>query len=156
MTMPSNDAYDALLRPSRLYTRNEVLARPCPVPARPGVYAWYFREVPPGVPVQGCRTHDGVPLLYVGISPSKPPTNGKLPSRESVAKRLRYHFAGNAAGSTLRLTLGCLLADKLGIMLTRVALAADTRSLIPVRSSWMLGWTKTRSCAGSNIRVRGS
>jgi hypothetical protein len=64
--------------------------------------------------------HDGVPLLYVGVSPSKPPTNGKLPSRQSLAKRLRYHFAGNAAGSTLRLTLGCLLADKLGIKLTRV------------------------------------
>jgi hypothetical protein len=56
----------------------------------------------------------------VGISPSKPPTNGKLPSRQSLAKRLRYHYAGNAAGSTLRLTLGCLLADKLGIKLTRV------------------------------------
>jgi hypothetical protein len=63
MTEPSQYAYGAMLQPSRLYTRNEVLARRCPVPARPGVYAWYFREVPPSVPVQGCHIHDGVPLL---------------------------------------------------------------------------------------------
>jgi hypothetical protein len=77
--------------------------------------------VPLGVQVDGChRHHNNLPLLYVGISPSKPPTNGKSPSTQSLAKRIRYHFAGNAAGSTLRLTLGCLLADQLGIKLTRV------------------------------------
>jgi hypothetical protein len=111
---------DALLRPDHLFTRQEVLSKPSPVPARPGVYAWYFREVPPGVPVEGCRRHHGLPLLYVGISPSRPPTNGKPPSKQSLAKRIRYHFTGNAEGSTLRLTLGCLLADTLGIKLTRV------------------------------------
>jgi hypothetical protein len=110
----------ALLRPSHLFTRQEVLSKPSPVPPRPGVYAWYFREVPPGVPVEDCHQHQGLCLLYVGISPSKPPTNWKLPSKQSLAKRIRYHFAGNAEGSTLRLTLGCLLADKLGIKLTRV------------------------------------
>ena len=46
--------------------------------------------------------------------------NGKSPSKQSLAARVRYHFAGNAEGSTLRLTLGCLLADQLGIRLTRV------------------------------------
>ncbi len=30
------------------------------------------------------------------------------------------HYAGNAEGSTLRKTLGCLLADELGIELRRV------------------------------------
>jgi hypothetical protein len=33
---------------------------------------------------------------------------------------MRDHFRGNAEGSTLRLTLGCLLADTLGIQLRRV------------------------------------
>jgi hypothetical protein len=94
---------DALLKPTHLFTRQDVLSKPSPIPARPGVYAWYFREVPPGVPVDGCHRHHGLPLLYVGISPSKPPTNGKLPSKQSLAKRIRYHFAGNAGGSTLRL-----------------------------------------------------
>jgi hypothetical protein len=35
-------------------------------------------------------------------------------------KRIRYHYSGNAAGSTLRLNLGCLLAERLGIQLRRV------------------------------------
>jgi hypothetical protein len=48
-TVPSRHDHDALLRPARLYSRQDVLTRPRPVPRRPGVYAWYFREVPPGV-----------------------------------------------------------------------------------------------------------
>jgi hypothetical protein len=34
--------------------------------------------------------------------------------------RLRTHYCGNAEGSTLRRTLGCLLAEKLGVRLRRV------------------------------------
>jgi hypothetical protein len=46
--------------------------------------------------------------------------NGKRPSTQSLWHRIRYHYRGNAEGSTLRLTLGCLLADQLGIELRRV------------------------------------
>ena len=35
-------------------------------------------------------------------------------------ERVRYHYGGNAEGSTLRLTLGCLLAEQLEIELRRV------------------------------------
>jgi hypothetical protein len=59
-------------------------------------------------------------LLYIGISPSAPPKNGKAPSSQSLQHRIQFHFSGNAEGSTLRLTLGCLLAKKLGIALRRV------------------------------------
>jgi hypothetical protein len=41
-------------------------------------------------------------------------------SRQSLRTRIRYHFRGNAAGSTLRLTLGCLL----GLELRRVGSGA--------------------------------
>jgi hypothetical protein len=61
-----------------------------------------------------------VTLLYVGISPKAPPKNGKPPSRQTLRSRIRYHYRGNAEGSTLRLTLGCLLTEKLGIELRRV------------------------------------
>ncbi|WP_323183900.1 MULTISPECIES: GIY-YIG nuclease family protein [unclassified Streptomyces] len=37
-------------------------------------------------------------------------------SAQNLRKRVRYHYRGNAAGSTLRLTLGCLL----GLELRRV------------------------------------
>jgi hypothetical protein len=105
----------ALLEPAKLWTRSEVLSRPCPVPNAAGVYAWYFRTCPDVVPTEGCVRSGDLTLLYVGISPKAPPSAG-TPSRQTLRTRLRYHFRGSAEGSTLRLTLGCLL----GIELRRV------------------------------------
>src|SRR6476620_2942019 len=102
------------------HTREQVLARPCPVPATAGVYGWWFRKLPAAIDPSGCATRDGLTLLYTGISPSKPPTNGKAPSTQNIRKRIKTHHTGNAAGSTLRLTLGCLVADEVGIELRRV------------------------------------
>jgi len=59
-------------------------------------------------------------LLYVGSSPKAQPKNGAKPSSQSLRTRVRYHYRGNAEGSTLRLTLGCLLSSPLGIELRRV------------------------------------
>ena len=61
-------------------------------------------------------TVEGLTLLYIGISPKAPPLNGRSPSRQNLRTRIRYHMQGNAEGSTLRLTLGCLL----GLQLRRV------------------------------------
>lgn len=52
-----------LLTPLKLYTRDEVLARPSLVPKKSGVYAWYFRAIPPIVPLEGEHWFDGYPLL---------------------------------------------------------------------------------------------
>jgi hypothetical protein len=111
---------DVLLRPVRLYTAADVLVRECPVPRSAGVYAWYFDSALPGVPVAGCHQHDDHVLLYVGISPKAPPLNGRAGSRQTIRTRVRYHYRGNAEGSTLRLTLGCLLSEGLGVGLRRV------------------------------------
>lgn len=113
-----------LLNPSRLFRRDEVLVRPSPIPARAGVYAWYFRQFPSEVPTSGVHCHNGLWLLYIGISPSRRPTNGRLPSTQNLRKRIRCHYRGTAAGSTLRLTLGVLLTPVLGIQLARVASGA--------------------------------
>lgn len=97
---------DDLARPDRLWSAREVLVRPSPVPAEAGVYGWHFDEAP----------HPGLRagrLLYVGIAPRRMATRV---STQNLRKRVRYHFRGNAAGSTLRLTLGCLL----GLELRRV------------------------------------
>jgi hypothetical protein len=104
----------ALVEPSRLWSRAEVLSKVAAVPSEPGVYAWYFRHAPGETPVNGCLVQQGCYLLYVGISP------GRLISRENLRRRIVYHQRGNAEGSTLRLTLGCLLAAELGIELRRV------------------------------------
>src|SRR3954463_9877787 len=89
----------------RLYTPAEILARPCPIPATAGVYGWFFREIPPGIDAAGTCQRDGLRLLYVGISPRR------AGSSQSLRSRLRAHCRGDAYGSTLRLTVGCLLAD---------------------------------------------
>ena len=109
------------------------------VPRSPGVYAWWFREIPSLVPTDGCVVHDGLTLLYVGIAPKAPPQNGKPPSKQTLRSRIRYHMRGNAEGSTLRLTLGCLLSDRLDISLQRVG--SGTRMTFAdgeaVLSDWM-------------------
>ncbi|SDX45486.1 GIY-YIG nuclease family protein [Thiocapsa roseopersicina] len=115
MTLPRE-----FLAPARFWSRTEVLASPSPVPREPGVYAWYFRDIPPGVPTADCHRCRNLTLLYIGIAPKAPPTNGARPSTQRLVDRVRYHYRGNAEGSTLRLTLGCLLSETLGIELRRV------------------------------------
>ncbi|MFD8270365.1 GIY-YIG nuclease family protein [Streptomyces althioticus] len=95
-----------LASPDRLWSAQEVLTRPSPVPAAAGVYGWHFKE-PPHLELDAGR------LLYVGIAPRY---MANRTSTQNLRKRVRYHYRGNAAGSTLRLTLGCLL----GLELRRV------------------------------------
>ena len=94
-------------------------SRPCPIPAEPGVYGWFFRSVPGGIETAGCVRHQDLVLLYTGISPKRPSVAGKA-SSQNLRSRVRYHYTGNAEGSTLRKTLGCLLSDEIGTVLRRV------------------------------------
>ncbi len=110
---------DDLLNPSRLWTRSEVINRPSPVPKAPGVYAWYFRSID-SIPASSCHVCGDFRLLYIGIAPSAPPTNGKQASSQNLRNRIRCHMTGNSEGSTLRLSLGCVLAEQLSIQLRRV------------------------------------
>ena len=103
--------------PTHIHSRAEVLGRPCPVPAQNGLYAWYFNNVPQVVIADGCSVIDGKTLLYIGIAPD---WASKPSSRQSLLNRIRYHYRGNAEGSTLRRTLGVLLAEKSGFPLRRV------------------------------------
>jgi hypothetical protein len=56
-----NDAWvtDPLTRPTRLHTRQEVLTQPCPVPAEPGVYGWYFDQPPGSTPLGNTHSVGG-------------------------------------------------------------------------------------------------
>jgi len=140
-TSPSNPVAHhtaALTRPPRLWSREEVLAKPSPLPPSPGVYAWYFRQLPWPIDPGDCVTFDGSTLLYVGISPKRPPANGAPPSTQTLASRIRYHYTGNAEGSTLRLTLGCLLAEHLGIQLRRVG--SGTRMTFSTGEQRLSAW----------------
>jgi hypothetical protein len=106
-----------VVSPERLYSRAEVLQRPSPVQAANGLYAWYFREIPPGVPADGCLKFEDATLLYLGIAPDKA---NKPNSRSTLRNRICQHYRGNAEGSTLRRTLGALLESKSRFPLRRV------------------------------------
>ena len=109
----------ALTKPAQLLSREEVLSKPSPVPPVPGIYGWYFRDISPRVPTEGCVDFDGMKLLYVGISPNGPPKHRGKSSTQNLRHRIRTHYRGDASRSTLRLSLGCLLAEVLGIKLRR-------------------------------------
>jgi hypothetical protein len=84
------------------------------------VYGWWFRFLPSPLDTSACLIREGRTLLYTGISPKAPPTNGRRPSGQHLRNRIKTHYTGNAEGSTLRKTLGVLLAAELSIDLRRV------------------------------------
>ena len=113
-------ALSPLTAPTHLVSRGELYSKPCPVPALDGIYGWWFDQVPGGFEVGRCETVDDSHLLYIGICPKQPPKNGKVKNQRTLRDRIREHFGLNAEGSTLRLTLGCLLASELDLQLRRV------------------------------------
>jgi len=133
MQADNQAAMKALTDPGRLFTRAQVIASPSPVPTSRGVYAWYFRDIPSGVPTEGCVTKDGLTLLYVGISPK----NDR--SSQNLRKRITYHYRGNAEGSTLRLTLGALLSAKSDCPLRRVG-SGKRLTFTHVGEQWLDTW----------------
>src|SRR4051794_20124652 len=111
---------DDLLLLRQLWSGAEILACPSPVPKAPGVYARYFRNLDTRIPTADCLAAGDLRLLYIGISPSAPPSNGKLLSKRSLNYGCAANMRGNAEESTLRLSLGCILSEQLGIELRRV------------------------------------
>ena len=69
---------------------------------------------------------------------SQTPTNGAKPSRENLRRRIDTHNKGNAEDSTLRRSLGCLLAGQLGIELRRYG--SGDRRHFGVGEQFLSGW----------------
>jgi hypothetical protein len=122
--------------PEKTYSRTEVMSVPSPVPTVNGIYFWWFKEIPPGVPAEGCITFDDYTLLYVGISPDQ---RGKPNSRSNLRKRIKTHYSGNAAGSTLRRTLGVLLSRESSFPLRRVGSGSRMTFTHP-GEQWLDAW----------------
>jgi hypothetical protein len=124
--------WESLTNPPILHPRSAVLSKPYPVPQDRGLYAWFFKEVPPSVPTDGCVTKDGMTLLYVGISPKNET------STQNLQNRIRNHYRGNAYGSTVRQSLGVLLTKESGYQLRRTSKSSIT--LTKDGESWLNEW----------------
>lgn len=123
----------ALTNPASLYSRSITLTKPCPVPQERGLYAWYFKNIPPMVPIDDCIVKNGKTLLYAGISPKDEK------STQNLRKRVTTHFRGNAEGSTLRLTLGTLLTEQSGFPLRRVG-SGKRMTFTHLGEQWLDRW----------------
>ena len=93
--------------PNPFLSRDVIGIKPIPVPHEDGIYAFYFKNYPKIIRDENTIVVNGYHLLYVGTSSG---SNQKL--RERIINR---HLKGDASVSALRTSLGCLLADKLGM-----------------------------------------
>ena len=125
----------SILSRDRIASREEAIRPNSLIPRGNGVYAWYFRNIINVVPVDGCAQLDDYFLLYVGISPRDRDSTGDL------RKRIHRHFSknpsDNASRSTLRLSLGCLLSEKLDITLQHVDSRIHFNDGEKLLSEWM-------------------
>jgi hypothetical protein len=137
MTHSLTTIAETLLRPGRLYGVAELSDAPTLIPQEGGVYAWWFSKPPPGVPIDDTAVNEGRWLLYVGIAPRKPSAAGSVSSR-TLRHRLLTHCRGPIASSTLRRTLAVLLAQDLGLSLTRTA--SLKLKMPPENETWLTAW----------------
>ena len=126
----------SLTNHSVLYSREEILSTTSLPPSVPGIYAWFFKDIPGNALIDGCVTKGPLTLLYVGISPDK---IGKPNSRQNLRRRITTHFQGNAEGSTLRRSLGVLLAKESGYPLRRVG-GGKRMTLTHSGEQWLDDW----------------
>ena len=103
--------------PNILYSRFDLQESSKLIPTENGIYFWWIKNLPEIVPLEDCIQIKEYYLVYSGISPDK---KGKPNSKSTLRTRLRTHYFGNAEGSTLRRTLGILLAQQSGFALRRV------------------------------------
>jgi len=103
--------YFSQLPAPNFFAASKVVADPRLVPNGRGVYFWSFNEKL-GIAPDAKFEWGGRLLSYIGIAPSR------ATSASSLRSRLRAHLRGNASSSTLRLTLGCLLAESLSLTLS--------------------------------------
>ena len=101
----------------------------------------------------GCCRWQDFTLLYVGISPDRPPANGRAASRQNLRKRIRQHYTRTAAASTLRRSLGCLLAEQLGVGL-QMAGSSGLRTNFGTGEQLLSLWMAANACVSWIVRER--
>ena len=108
--MDRNRKVSYFFHPNQLWTPADILREPSRIPKLKGLYGWYFAPALPAVPFEGCVRSGNWTLLYVGIA------GQNAQSKEDLRTRIKEHLKGKARGSTLRLSLGCLLQHELDLI----------------------------------------
>ncbi len=113
---------------SQAYVGRLRLSNPCNIPEVAGVYALYFKEMPPLIPENGCFLMGNKALLYVGEA-------------KNLHKRIKQHYEHTAAESSLRMSLGVIILDqkdfplrKAGLVLPGFRFSDEAENLL---SEWM-------------------
>jgi len=101
------------LDPANYHPCRDIFQGKVTVPHSRGIYAWYLK---PGLLSEELKPEwifpvgeEGLGLCYLGISPDREESCGNL------NRRLWKHLKRTARNSTLRLSLGALLIDELGL-----------------------------------------
>lgn len=118
------------------YSRFDLQESPKLIPTENGIYFWWIKNLPEIVPLEDCIQFKEYYLVYSGISPDK---KGKPNSKSTLRTRLRTHYFGNAEGSTLRRTLGILLAQQSGFPLRRVG-SGKRMTFTHLGEQWLDHW----------------
>lgn len=127
---------DSILFPTCVYSRLDLQEDPSIIPAENGIYFWWIKNLPDIVPLDNCVKYGEYHLVYSGISPDK---KGKPNSKSTLRTRIRTHYFGNAEGSTLRRTLGILLAEQSGFPLRRVG-SGNRMTFTHLGEQWLDEW----------------
>ena len=128
---------DKLLRTGKLHAFNEIAEASKEVAGKPGIYSWWFKEVPPVIPIEGTIIRENKWLLYVGIG-------------GDLRKRLKNHLAPRCSSSTLRYSLAATLADNLDIQGTyRLSGKKKTKKILLLKD----GEQKLTEWMGTNAYV---
>ena len=122
--------------PNILYSRFDLQESSKLIPTENGIYFWWIKNLPEIVPLEDCIQIKEYYLVYSGISPDK---KGKPNSKSTLRTRLRTHYFGNAEGSTLRRTLGILLAQQSGFPLRRVG-SGKRMTFTHLGEQWLDHW----------------
>ena len=61
--MDAKEVIRIISQPTKVWSRSEVLTKPNPIPMTNGIYAWFFKTIPPPVPSMGCKGYKDLSLL---------------------------------------------------------------------------------------------
>ncbi|TDK96483.1 DNA-binding protein [Mycobacterium paragordonae] len=106
---------------ARQLTRQDAATRPALFPAdrlqaaRPGMYSWWGDDEACNVLGEAVGAHLP-PLLYVGQAGATRWPSGKKSAATLLSRIGSQHIRGNARSSTFRLTVSCLLADRMSLV----------------------------------------